>query len=50
MTLENTKGLLKHETFVWLLKIGQVGGGTEMLTAYRKAGACFREKDLQGAG
>lgn len=40
------KGLLKHEaeTSVWLLKIGKVGGDTETLTAYRKAGACFREK------
>lgn len=42
----------KHETdiSVWPLKIGQVGGGTETLTAYRKAGARFRKKELQGVG
>lgn len=43
------KGLLKHETetSVWLLKTGQVGGGTETLTAYIKGGAHFRERDDQ---
>lgn len=46
------KGLLKHETetSVRLLKIGQVGRGTETLTAYKKVGAHFRERALQGAG